>query len=265
LKASRDRNLSKREFDLRREVGLKAHRSKQEERRARFLAKVGAPPSPTATNLPVTPPESPALFHFTLPSPGLVSPLALFESLGPETGVQPSACWVEQVEFHWPRGQNEVTECDGSQRPFNMRRHSLPSLEEISTHFHLNAPLGACRPRAPLPAFLGARKSFPSTELPHPLARTSEIEPCHHSTCLSQCNLQMTTLVVPRFTSASPIALTEANLIAFEQRARASRGLSTLKRRLCPHTAFSALHDDRRERRFSAPPQLPHPTNCIRF
>jgi hypothetical protein len=38
--------------------------------------------SPETIGSPVTPPRSPALFHFTLPSPGLVSPLTAFEAFG---------------------------------------------------------------------------------------------------------------------------------------------------------------------------------------
>jgi hypothetical protein len=55
-----------------------------EERRQTFLARLLASPSssPTTLTTPVTPPDSPAEFHYTLPSPGLVSPLALFEALG---------------------------------------------------------------------------------------------------------------------------------------------------------------------------------------
>lgn len=49
---------------LSREISLKAHKNKQIERRALFLSKVLAPPSPTATCTPKTPPESPAIFHY---------------------------------------------------------------------------------------------------------------------------------------------------------------------------------------------------------
>jgi hypothetical protein len=51
------------------------------ERRALFLSKLHAPPSPTATTTPETPPESPLVFHYTLPSPCLTSPLAVFEAV----------------------------------------------------------------------------------------------------------------------------------------------------------------------------------------
>lgn len=54
-----------------------------EERRQTFLARLLASPSssPTTLTTPVTPPDSPAVFHYRLPSPGLLSPLALFEAL----------------------------------------------------------------------------------------------------------------------------------------------------------------------------------------
>ncbi|GJJ09630.1 hypothetical protein Clacol_003854 [Clathrus columnatus] len=48
--------------------------TKQIERRARFLAKIAESPKASAIDTPVTPPESPAIFHFCLPSPGLESP-----------------------------------------------------------------------------------------------------------------------------------------------------------------------------------------------
>ena len=73
------------------------------ERRTLFLSKIDALLSPTAASLPITPPESPAVFHFTLPSgpPGLVSPLALFETLekDKDKDCPPLVC-IEQVDFH---------------------------------------------------------------------------------------------------------------------------------------------------------------------
>ncbi|KAF8310817.1 hypothetical protein DL93DRAFT_2099136 [Clavulina sp. PMI_390] len=66
--------------DLRRDVFFKAHEERQ---RQSFLSRLLATPSssPTTLTTPVTPPDSPAEFHYTLPSPGLVSPLACFENL----------------------------------------------------------------------------------------------------------------------------------------------------------------------------------------
>lgn len=91
LRTSRERNAAlgggKRSPDLRKEIAIKVHKGKQSEylvlhpcdcltdlqifalveRRALFLSKVQAPPSPRATLLPKTPPESPAIFHYSLP------------------------------------------------------------------------------------------------------------------------------------------------------------------------------------------------------
>ncbi|KAJ3475450.1 hypothetical protein NLI96_g11832 [Meripilus lineatus] len=100
LRASKERNAlvgSKKSPDLRKEIALKVHKSKQLERRALFLSKVQAPPSPTSTLEPKTPPESPAIFHYSLPSPGLESPLAVFETLVTENpNMPPRRTWVEQ-------------------------------------------------------------------------------------------------------------------------------------------------------------------------
>ncbi|CAE6538157.1 unnamed protein product [Rhizoctonia solani] len=79
---------------LRREVVVKAHHSKQIERRALFLSRITAPPSPTSTETAVTPPQSPAIFHFSLPSPGLASPLELFET------VTSREHWIEEVNYN---------------------------------------------------------------------------------------------------------------------------------------------------------------------
>ncbi|KAG9099136.1 hypothetical protein FS749_002039 [Ceratobasidium sp. UAMH 11750] len=97
---------------LRREVVVKAHHSKQIERRALFLSKIAAPPSPTSAETAVTPPESPAVFHFTLPSPGLASPLELFET------VKSRDSWVEHVDYN-----NNCTKRMPSR---------LPSLDQIT-------------------------------------------------------------------------------------------------------------------------------------
>ncbi|CAE7143433.1 unnamed protein product [Rhizoctonia solani] len=79
---------------LRREVVVKAHHNKQVERRALFLSRIIAPPSPTSAETAVTPPESPAIFHFSLPSPGLASPLELFET------VTSREHWIEEVDYN---------------------------------------------------------------------------------------------------------------------------------------------------------------------
>ena len=99
------------------------------ERRALFLSKIDALPSPTATSLPVTPPESPAVFHFTLPSPGLVSPLALFETLEKDQAKNgPPPVRIEQVDFRAKarREADLLAKLTGNVR-MSRKMHGLPS------------------------------------------------------------------------------------------------------------------------------------------
>jgi len=117
--------------DLRIAVTRRVHDDRQAERRARFLAKMYAPPSDEATMLPATPPESPALFHFTLPSPGMTSPLSLFQSL-PSSHVPAGDLRFERVNF----------------------RAQMPTLEEISSHLKISSTSASSRPSIALPDFL---------------------------------------------------------------------------------------------------------------
>ena len=145
LKATRERTHAtgaRPGVDLRKEVAVKVHKTKQLERRALFLSKVMAPPSPGATTLPKTPPESPAIFHYTLPSPGLVSPLALFETLQQDGQAKPHQ-WVEQVDFR--RRDSKATSEAHSQAtketaPSSTTRGknatSLPSLDDITARIN---------------------------------------------------------------------------------------------------------------------------------
>jgi len=119
--------------DLRIAVARRVHSGRQAERRAKFLAKIGAPPSHEATLLPATPPDSPALFHFSLPSPGMVSPLALFETV--RSGISEThRC--EKVNF----------------------RAQMPSLEEISSRLNVKSSSNPDRPSIALPDFLSLGK-----------------------------------------------------------------------------------------------------------
>jgi hypothetical protein len=199
LKASRERNGlisggTRRTHDLRKEIALKAHKSKQctcpprcpsvyarlcrviAERRALFLSKLQAPPSPTATMTAKTPPESPAILHYTLPSPGLASPLALYEAI---TEADQQAFknhgWVEQVDFRLPE--------DGRVKPATKvvsgRGKPLPSLAQISARLSAQGNLPtfvhaapaaapekteAAPPKGRLPAFLQKKEVVQATE-----------------------------------------------------------------------------------------------------
>ncbi|KAI1797729.1 hypothetical protein LXA43DRAFT_262670 [Ganoderma leucocontextum] len=313
LQAQRERNAalgSKRSpTDLRKEIALKVHKSKQMERRALFLSKVQAPPSPSATFIPVTPPESPAVFHYSLPSPGLESPLEVFEALTLGR-LTTSTCqpWVEQVDFRLAGdGYRKILP-----RPAPatvIKRKILPSLDQItarlSTNGHVATPVqkGTARPSMRLPSFLTpARVGQPEAKAPKvetqqpgtrarapllaavgrlrfPTKETAEapkVEIAQPTPCLPPASpqspiaprLQITTTVVPRTASSSPIDLTESNLMAFTagSRERTARNMLTRLRRrtLPPQIAVPAPGEfdmeeevERKSRRHSAPPELP--------
>jgi len=193
LRATRERNATpgKRAVDLRKEVALKAHKSKQAERRAIFLSKIDAPPSPSAISMPVTPPDSPAILHYSYPSPGLESPISMFESL---SGVvnrlgddkhRPS--WIEHVDFQAPDWEHKmarkaaILSLRTPKSALPSKKQALPSLDQISARIKsqqslqqqcqadkssleadqdiASVPVKAPAPRAPipLPAFLRSR------------------------------------------------------------------------------------------------------------
>jgi hypothetical protein len=163
------------------------------ERRALFLSKLQAPPSPSAVSLPKTPPDSPAIFHYTLPSPGLNSPLTLFDALSHNTlaniGLQSVEPWVEQVDFRLLE-DNESKRFSRSAVFAVRTEHSklgkpMPSLDQISAHLssHGSISLVPHSERSPLrlPAFLlspsveSSRASVPTdavvAELSKPMLR----------------------------------------------------------------------------------------------
>ncbi|TFY62153.1 hypothetical protein EVJ58_g4033 [Rhodofomes roseus] len=255
LKASRERNTAvgggRKELDLRKEIAIKAHRSKQVERRALFLSKVQAPPSPTAAVTPKTPPESPAIFHYSLPSPGLDSPIAVFENLSPSelTGQQ----WVEQVDFRLPGKPIRIRSPALKTAPASKRK-VLPSLDQITARLSSHAPdAGKDAPRASarLPSFLQSSRRSPLKAAP-PV--TQEIE-----------------VPTSKARPVLPHDFSESNLLAFNGSADSREDtvramLSRLRRRtLPPIKASSDLgvpaspredDEERKLRRRSAPPEL---------
>lgn len=278
--------------------------------------------------MPKTPPESPAVFHYSLPSPGLVSPLALFESLeeqrADDKGVR--KVWVEQVDFRLAKKQEDeqVAAMSKAQEFARRRGHGrLPSLEQITERYgsHVaTAPMTQpARNRIPLPAFLNARRQSPSpppeqklSQLPigtgrlrfpsrfsppssetesdtdssvsdsegtvkavpaplpaslSPRQRTYALPSSPMSPQPPALKLQVTTTLIPRTSSASPVKLTEANLQALNSRARTGRDMiSVIRRRTTVYSgnvAFpfspSSRADDAEKcrRRNSAPAELP--------
>ncbi|KAL0580281.1 hypothetical protein V5O48_001698 [Marasmius crinis-equi] len=283
LRATKERNAVaglKKGSDLRKEIALKVHKNKQAERRALFLSKVLAPPSPTATSLPKTPPESPAIFHYSLPSPGLVSPLALFESLndassGPLTyALQP---WIEQVDYHRPSQQKENLPINRVKE--GAKNSKIPSLDQISARLagHNHTPSSESKRASRLPSFLAQsrapepaarpRLSVGRLQMPIQSPKPSRVD---HATILPPKSptspmvpqIEITTVVVPRSSSSSPTELSESNVKALDMRERKAHNmLSTLKRRMAPSEAGIDGHDaqeieDKKWRRHSAPAEI---------
>ncbi|KAF8756064.1 hypothetical protein RHS01_04694 [Rhizoctonia solani] len=144
---------------LRREVVVKAHHSKQFERRALFLSKIIAPPSPTSTETAVTPPESPAIFHFSLPSPGLASPLELFENVASREH------WIEEVDYNKKSIRTPARDAFPAGR--------LPSLDQITARLRPSLNGGRIQASSRIPNSIIASARARSTSPPTPVAQAT--------------------------------------------------------------------------------------------
>ncbi|TRM61478.1 hypothetical protein BD626DRAFT_549091 [Schizophyllum amplum] len=167
LRSSRERNAKRdKTVDLRKEIAVKAHHKKQSARTScAFLSKINAPPSPTATGTPKTPPDHPlsSIVH-TLPSPGLISPLALFDALNHDSNSEsgflsyPREPWIEHVDFRKCKALTKDAPAPVYETtPKSAKRTSskrLPSLDDITRRMGLAR--GATTDAVPnrLPAFL---------------------------------------------------------------------------------------------------------------
>ncbi|KZV93494.1 hypothetical protein EXIGLDRAFT_691574 [Exidia glandulosa HHB12029] len=248
--------------DLRKQVALKAHKSKAAERRALFLSKIEQPPSPSATSVPVTPPESPAVLHYSLPSPGLESPISLFETMQLVNPVQakkqPRRGWVEHVEFNAPQPKKMPSLDQISARAAQRNKTTRLPIGAPSVTITIHAPKPA-NASTRLPAFLQARTKQPQTpalppvspaaparlplpQLPPSVRRSVTPPPAPHP------RFGVTTTVLPappaqpRSRTASGTALTAQNLDILAH--RNERGKAMLEKIL---------------RRVSAPAELERP------
>jgi len=243
------------------------------ERRARFLLKVAEPPSPTAAYEPKTPPESPAIFNYSLPSPGLISPLEMYEHLEEECVT--SNPWTEQVEFRLPKSATPFKQCRPV-APFKSGR-VLPSLDEISARMSFKSLSGAHHASPRLPPFLrktrGAAAAEPeASAIPAPITigrlrlpgsrSRGSSPPPEQKTYRTPPSpvaprLQVTTTVVPRMRTSTPTKLTESNLEAFSR----SHLLGPVRRRslvLQSNVPVPATPTEEKTfRRRSAPAELP--------
>lgn len=274
LQSSRERSAAlghKRAPDLRKELAVKTYKSKQMERRARFLLKVSEPPCPASAYEPKTPPDSPAIFNYSLPSPGLVSPLEMYEYLEDECVT--SHPWTEQVDFRLPA---TAVEPKHSRPPFTFKSGKvLPSLDEISARLSFKKLSGAHQTTTRLPTFLqkrlraAAEPDPPATapitigRLRMPRSRTRGVSPPPEQQAYVvppspvTPRLQVTTTVIPRMPRPTSTDLTESNLEAFSrfQHFRSARTASLASP--MPIPASTAYIEDRVIRRRSAPAELP--------
>jgi len=243
------------------------------ERRARFLLKVAEPPSPSAAYEPKTPPESPAIFNYSLPSPGLISPLAMYEHLEEECIT--SNPWTEQVDFRLPKSAAKLKQ----NRPVVSFKSGkgLPSLDEISARMSFKNPSGAHQATPRLPSFLQKKRGAAAVEpeasaMPAPItigrlrlpgSRSRGASPPPEQKIYETPpspvtpRLQVTTTVIPRMRTSAPTNLTESNLEAFSR----SYLLGPVRRRSSiSHSQVpvpTTPIEERAFRRRSAPAELP--------
>ena len=292
LQSSRERSAAlghKKSPDLRKELAVKTYKSKQStspnssptrarvkrlflfavERRTRFLLKVAEKPSPSAAYEPKTPPDSPAIFNYSLPSPGLISPLTMYEYLEEECVT--SKPWTEQVDFRLPKSAGRPKQ-SCPVLSFKSGR-GLPSLDEISARLSFKSPSGARKVSPRLPSFLQKKQAAavepeaPATppsitigrlRLPGFRCRGASPPPEQpvYDTPPSPVTprLQVTTTVVPRMPTFTPINLTESNLEAFSR----SQLLTRVRARsLASSSPVPTTPIERAIRRRSAPAELP--------
>jgi hypothetical protein len=207
---------------------------------------------------PKTPPDSPSIFHYSLPSPGLISPLELFQSLSNDHDCdRPTAreVWVEQIDFRLTVDKPEL-------RPtaYNVKPKALPSLDQISARLSSHQTH-----RTPSP---GPRPQFQSDIIPPLVAKKPAARrlidvgrlrmPVRERTV--SLPKSDTTLIVPHTATICPTT----NPHALESReAKAYNMLSAIKRRtvaMAYELAGSDLEDidGRRSKwkRHSAPADL---------
>ena len=188
-----------------------------------------------------------------MPSPGLVSPLALFET------VDKTSCetWVEQVDFKNPTGKKLAL----------AKRRPLPSLEQISARlipstinpsdYDADGPHSAQNATTLTPT-PNSRPLIGIGRLRMPL-RASQPQPPN-----PQIPAHPSLVVTNTGYTASTTQLTETNLNAFNIRGqRAYDMLCTLRKRTpslatkCPQPRSSIVDDDETKlRRHSAPADM---------
>ena len=240
------------------------------------MSKVLAPPSPTATSTPKTPPETPSIFHYSLPSPGLVSPIEHYESLHENDGIPARSRepWVEEVDFKLQLSKSFASAPAKGRQVF-------PSLEQISARLQArqadktvySGPFPTAPPvlseKQP-PLVIGrlrmpVRSNTTSNALPTPTIKISfpeEDEEDDYVPPVVQTEKPLPPL--PRPLALTPVERNKVNLMATKRETCSSAMLSTLRRRTQsssvrdaaqPGNGFSENDPRKIIRRHSAPPE----------
>jgi hypothetical protein len=218
---------------FRKEIAMKAHKDGHSDRRALFLSKLQAPPSPTAmTTSKETPPESPGILPYFLSSPRLESPLTLFDSWSGNHADDIPHTWVESDDFD-ERSKYKPSLDRSSTKP----ARGLPSLDQISARFSRPAKLDNVKmtcdalttEHSPRPSVGIGRLRMP---LRTQVILQSDNQPKQYTPSkLPPVSLEPSaqTFVIPRST---PAQLTEFNVNSLNSRdQKASNMLFTLRKR----------------------------------
>ncbi|KAF8807587.1 hypothetical protein BYT27DRAFT_7223401 [Phlegmacium glaucopus] len=243
LAASKQKNVSgsNQSAEFRKEVAMNAHYNRHSRRRALFLSKLNAPPCPTAMMTPKTPPESPAIFHYSLPSPGLESPMTLFESWADDHANDVPHTWVERVDFRL------VDEQPKPKLPLNRSStkptQGVPSLDQISARLIprpakledvkmvCDAPVNEDSPR---PSIGIGRLRLPlrTRAIPQSDNQQAKSTPCKPTPPPLSLEPHAKTSVIPQSCLSTTSQLTESNLNSLNSRdQKASNMLFTLRKR----------------------------------
>lgn len=220
------------------------------------------------------------MFHYALPSPGLESPLAMYEYL--ENECVTSKPWIEQVDYRLPFPAKASPKNVRAPASSRSSKKGLPSLAQISAHMTMkqlsDTHEAAAAPRR-LPSFLQQKQQSAVVEEPvrkaspppisvgrlrMPGTRSSsppapEVKRIYSAPPSPKTpELQVTITLVPR-TASTTRNLTESNLEAFSRenmlRTLRRQSASTFEQDLAAQQKKVA--EERLRRRHSAPPELP--------
>jgi hypothetical protein len=256
LAASRQRKVSggsNQSVNFRKEIAMRAHNNGHSDRRALFLSKIQAPPSPTAMTTPTTPPESPEGFYHSFPSPELESSLTLFESWsGNHTDDVPHT-WVIQKPVDFGLFDDQSKPNPSLSRSSTTPACAIPSLDQISARFSRPAKLDDIKMTCDaLTNEDSPRPSVGIGRLRMPLRTRAILQSDNQQQKSSRSNKPLPPLLllepcakiydIPRSPSLVPAQLTASDLNSRDQ--KASNMLFTLRKRKLSSESGLTIHHE---------------------